>query len=84
MRDVPVVAGIAHGGVPQQPAILRERGRRVDVVHGTVLAWGNHLPFGNDFGLNNAKPYDIIPSGKEKYGEIEVSCRNRRKAKNCP
>ncbi len=51
-----------------------------------ALCWHgeNHLPFGNDFGLNNAKPYDIIPSGKEKYGEIEVSCRNRRKAKNCP
>ena len=34
MRDVPVVAGIAYGGVPQQPAVLRERGCRAGAVHG--------------------------------------------------
>ncbi len=34
MRDVPVVAGITHGGVPQQPAILRERGCCAGAVHG--------------------------------------------------
>ena len=34
MRDVPVVAGRAYGGVPQQPAVLRERGCRAGAVHG--------------------------------------------------
>ena len=34
MRDVPVVAGITHGGVPQQPAVLRERRGKARAVHG--------------------------------------------------
>ena len=34
MRDVPVVAGRADGGVPQQPAVLRERRGKVRAVHG--------------------------------------------------
>ena len=34
MRDVPVVAGRADGGVPQQPAVLCERRGKARAVHG--------------------------------------------------